>query len=688
MTGVRLISTRTILVVVVLALIATVSPRGLIAARSPFGSTQPSPPTQSPSSLFNNRQPDEDERRPASRKIAGDLAARLAQDDVDRGARTAVDQEPGIPVIVETAGTPAEELIDSVSKRSGKGGAFPGRRAHRFKTLDGFAAYLTATEIHQVAAREDVTYISPDRRTQGLSSPPDVELDEETGADNAKDVDPYLRGTGITIAFLDSGIDWNNVLMRDAYGNTRVRVVVDAVTGESTFSDVFGHGTAVAGVAAGRTYRGISGLASDASLISVRVLGADGEGSVSDAIRGLDWCVSNRQTYNIRVINMSIGASSSESFTNDPLCRAAERAVSAGITVVTSAGNYGLDAAGNKVYGGITSPGNDPLVITVGAANTRGTARRSDDVVNRFSSRGPTLGYKWTSSGRKQYDFVTKPDLVAPGNNVVTARAANARLVRDYPQLAYPDSTALMQISGTSIASGVVAGAATLLLDANPGLSPGLVKAILQYTAQPISGADVCEQGAGLINVDAAVRLAKGLRNPSSLYPGSWLAYNGSLPTLQTSISGESCGISGTIFSDANHVWAGKELFLRYQMIYEPGALWYGGKITIGGSTVWSGTLFTRGVVNITQCVANNGGQLAPTLIDGGYTPPNGVSVIQGVVDAGGIVLSEGWTLDGSRTLADGIVLSEGITIREGIVLSEGVPGSSTIPVMIVDGEP
>ena len=122
--------------------------------------------------------------------------------------------------------------------------------------------------------------------------------------------------------------------------------------------------------------------------------------------------------------NLSLGASSVGSFLNDPLCQAVERAVGAGIVVVTAAGNNGRNAQGQEVYGSITSPGNDPLAITVGSANTYGTAYRSDDTVNNFSSRGPTLGYRMNALGQKQYDFVLKPDLVAPGNKIVTAKAS------------------------------------------------------------------------------------------------------------------------------------------------------------------------------------------------------------------------------------------------------------------------
>ena len=142
-------------------------------------------------------------------------------------------------------------------------------------------------------------------------------------------------------------------------------------------------------------------------------------GNASHVIAAIDWAIANKATYNIRVINMSLGTPAVDSYTVDPLCLAARRAFNAGIVVVASAGNNGKDSLGNKQYGSIGSPGIEPSVITVGAANTFGTDSRSDDTVATFSSRGPTRGYK-TVSGVRKYDNLIKPDLVAPGNKIIT----------------------------------------------------------------------------------------------------------------------------------------------------------------------------------------------------------------------------------------------------------------------------
>ncbi len=183
-------------------------------------------------------------------------------------------------------------------------------------------------------------------------------------------------------------------------------------------TDAFGHGTHVAGIIAGSPapangvaaeYAG--GIAPRAKLINVKVLGADGIGFTSDVIDGIEWVVANRVRYNIRVINLSLGHPVMESCSTDPLCEAVNQAVQAGIVVVVAAGNDGKAPDGRTILGGISSPGNSPYAITVGALNTWGTVGRSDDTVAKFSSRGPTA-----------YDLAVKPDIAAPGDEDPLAR--------------------------------------------------------------------------------------------------------------------------------------------------------------------------------------------------------------------------------------------------------------------------
>jgi subtilisin family serine protease len=293
---------------------------------------------------------------------------------------------------------------------------------------------------------------------------------------------------------------------------------VDFVNGQTMPYDDHGHGSHVAGIILGNGYdsRGRqSGMAPDASLISLKVLDAQGKGSISGIISALDWVAANAQTYNIRVVNLSVGAAVTQSYWIDPLALAARRLTERGIVVVAAAGNLGKNADGQPQYGGILAPGNAPWVLTVGASSTEGTVREKDDIVADFSSMGPTRG-----------DYLAKPDLVAPGRGIVSLAVPGSTLYQsnaDYlvdgvGKHGYPP---YMSLSGTSMAAPQVAGAAALMLQANPRLTPNLVKAILQYTAKSNPHYGPLQQGAGFLDVDGAVELSRfyALNRPGTKMP-------------------------------------------------------------------------------------------------------------------------------------------------------------------------
>jgi serine protease AprX len=319
-------------------------------------------------------------------------------------------------------------------------------------------------------------------------------------------------GAGVGVAVIDSGIaTWHDDLTNTTstqypYGDQRVSAFVDFVNGRQTPYDDDGHGTHVAGIIAGNGYDSLglkSGSAPDASLAVLKVLDAHGQGTISNLIAALDWVLANHRQHNIRVVNMSVGAGVTESYWTDPLTLAAKRVVDAGIVVVGAAGNAGKNAAGQPQYGAIASPGNAPWVLTVGGTSTNGTADRGDDVMAGFSSRGPTY-----------LDWAAKPDLAAPGTSTYSLAAPGSTLVKLYPNAllggivptAHPPYLAL---SGTSMATPVVAGTVALMLQANPALTPNAVKAILQYTSERRPGYDALTQGAGFLNAVGAVRLAE-----------------------------------------------------------------------------------------------------------------------------------------------------------------------------------
>jgi serine protease AprX len=189
-------------------------------------------------------------------------------------------------------------------------------------------------------------------------------------------------GAGIGVAVIDSGIASHEAL------RNRVVASVDFTGRNGTGRDQYGHGTHVAGIIAGLPESGYAGVAPGAHLVNLQVLNPDGSGETSDVIAAIDWAVEHRAQYQLRVINLSLGHPVFESYREDPLCQAVQRAVDAGMVVVTAAGNFGKTEDGKAIIGGIVSPGNSPAALTVGASNARGTAQRSDDVMATYSSRG------------------------------------------------------------------------------------------------------------------------------------------------------------------------------------------------------------------------------------------------------------------------------------------------------------
>ena len=313
---------------------------------------------------------------------------------------------------------------------------------------------------------------------------------------------PGYTGAGVGVAILDSGIAAHTAL--DSRVVARVNLVTDepGVTG-----DPFGHGTHVAGIVGGSrtaanfvTTAFAGGSAPSVRLIDVRVLGSRGSGRTSDVIAGIDWVIANRQAYNIRVINLSLGHAVTEPSATDPLCRAVARAVAAGITVSVSAGNYGLTSTGAPVLGGITSPGNAPEALTVGALDTKGTLDPSDDEVAPYSSKGPA-----------RFEIVVKPDVVAPGNRVVSLEAQNSYISTNYRQwhIAGSGKNAYLRLSGSSMSTAVVSGGVALMINAYPSLTPAQVKIALQMGARFMPEAGLVGAGAGSVNFSQSMKIAQ-----------------------------------------------------------------------------------------------------------------------------------------------------------------------------------
>ena len=468
-----------------------------------------------------------------------------------------------------------------------------GKAGRHLKNVDEMALELPLGSVPDLAEIEGLEYIAPDRQVTGLAS----HIEVTTGASQVYPVSggtlstllslTGLDGSGVAVAILDSGIDADHFDLKDDKGRRHV-VLSSDFTGRGGLDDPYGHGTNVAGLIAGdgssasTIGRDYTGIAPGANLINFKVLDENGRGYVSGVVAAIDQAISLRYYYNIKVINLSLAAPPVDSYVNDPMCRAVERATRAGIVVVAAAGNFGQDSNGKRVYGGITSPGISPSAITVGATNTRGTDVRSDDTVAPYSSRGPTLAHTTDPvTGQVTYDNLVKPDLVAPGTRLVSLERYGNLLVSYYPVLHVDtgnnvnNKSRYMVMTGTSMASGVVSGAVALMMQANPSLTPNQVKAILMYSAQIMDGPDMFEQGAGMLNIEGAVRLAKSVnRFANALTIGANLMSLGALPApAQTTVAGETFAWSQSLIWGRGML-SGEAILTTQQLAYAQSLIW------------------------------------------------------------------------------------------------------------------
>jgi serine protease AprX len=389
-----------------------------------------------------------------------------------------------------------------------------GKAGRRLGILKARVAKMPNRQLKALANDSRVKSIHLDRPTKSFAGRTAVTI----GARAVQELMGY-DGAGIGVGVIDSGITaWHDDLTTANGQGQRVAHFADFVNGYTQPYDDFGHGTHVAGIVAGNgrdTNGARTAIAPGAHIIALKALDGEGHGTISMIIAAIDYAVANKDALNLRVLNLSLGATVTESYNTDPLTLAAKRAVDAGIVVVASAGNRGKGANGQPQYGTIGSPGNAPWVITVGASSHNGTVLRQDDTIASFSSRGPT-----------KYDLDVKPDLVAPGHGTVSLSDPVSLFYTEKSQyllggLVGTSYTPYLTLSGTSMAAPAVAGTVALMLQANPTLTPNLVKAILQFTSQEYPGYDALTQGTGFLNSRGAVVLAEYFQQavPGSPYP-------------------------------------------------------------------------------------------------------------------------------------------------------------------------
>ena len=508
-----------------------------------------------------------------------------------------------VTVIVQFRQMPTSSHLKSMQD----GGATIKSKLH---TIRAVTMRVPVSMLAELANNPNVAYITPDRPVSLTSSNEDYTAAVEADVAAAQSA---LDGTGVGVAIIDSGVS-DHTDLHNASGANRVVYSQSFVAGDTTTADKFGHGTHVAGLVGGTGASSgaangypakFAGVAPNVNIINLRVLDQNGSGTDSQVIAAIQQAIALKSTYNIRVINMSLGRPVFESYTLDPVDQAVESAWKAGIIVVVAAGNNGRDnSMGTHGFATIGVPGNDPAVITVGATRTNATPTRADDAIASYSSKGPTL-----------VDHLVKPDLVAPGNRLVSLLAAGSTLDKNNKALevASTNGTAkYLRLSGTSMSTPLVAGAAALMLQKNPSLTPDQVKARLMKTAwkgfaQYTSSVDnlgntysnqydIFTYGAGHLDVAAALNntdLATGVAlSPTAVYNAS----NGTVSLINT--TSVVWGSTSVVWGAASVVWGnsvvwGSSTITGTSVVWGSTSVVWGASSVSGFSVVWGATSTT-----------------------------------------------------------------------------------------------
>jgi serine protease AprX len=397
-------------------------------------------------------------------------------------------------VIIQGDPDKSTGAIASVVKnelRSGERSAAKGIK-RQFLSVNGVAANLTGAQILHLVSKNGIAAITTDSPMQLAGT-----LTNKQRWPFVSGVQKFwANGTSAatpTIAVVDSGIDASRP---DFGGRVVAQVNMTSLAGNSA-GDGRGHGTFVAGIAAG-SGDGYAGAAPASKLVSIDVMDDNGMAMTRDVIGAADWILQNKDKYGIRVANFSLHSSQPNSFMYDPLDQAVERLWFNGVVVVVAAGNYGVDG---KPSGVPFAPGNDPFVITVGADDVDGSVSTNDDLAAPWSAYGYTL------------DGFAKPDVGAPGRFMIGPVPTTSTLVAEKP--ASVVAPGYIQLSGTSFAAPVVAGAAAQILSAHPTWTPDQVKGALMVTASRTPNAAPLSQGVGIVDVAKAVALSSA-PNPNA----------------------------------------------------------------------------------------------------------------------------------------------------------------------------
>jgi serine protease AprX len=406
-----------------------------------------------------------------------------------------------------------------------------GQVTQELPIINAFSAKMTAESALELARSQFIRWVSLDAAITSTICSNCVDTTNLANAyirairaDKVWNDSPYLQGNAIGVAVIDSGINPNGDLYTSMGVNRQVADIRFNTDYNQSASDGYGHGTHVASIVGGDGSESggkYIGVAPMVNIINVKVSNDDGSAMIKDVVQGLQWVLENKDRYNIRVVNLSLNSSVAESYHTSPLDAAVEILWFNKIVVVASAGNQGNDT--------IYPPANDPFVITVGATDDKGTGSLTDDVMASFSAYGNTS------------DGVKKPDLVAPGTNII-ARLVNQNMGLAYAHPSNKVGNQYFRMSGTSMAAPMVSAAAALLLQDEPKLTPDQVKFRLTATAnKEWPGYSVTKSGAGYLDVYAAVR-SSSTQSANTGLRASQLLSTGAEPITWGSVGWNSVG--------------------------------------------------------------------------------------------------------------------------------------------------
>lgn len=516
----------------------------------------------------------------AASKFNSKLAPELNQAYVRLGSSQA------LPVILRLKGDVAA-AIQSV----------PGIELQPLDNEGLCAARLSLIQLRELARTSKLEHVSLDLPISACQDATSSAVGADIAWNNC-----HVTGQGVTVAIIDSGIAPQSDL-----DGSRIVAWKDLVNNRSYPYDDYGHGTHVAGIVGGtgevsikdRYSPGLTKIAPNVKLVCIKALDQNGQGTTSRVIAGILWCIANQTKFHIRILNLSLGGHVGESSSIDPLCQVCEKAWKSGILVVCAAGNNGRsvpsDPGSIPIYGGINSPGNDAMVLTVGAINMHDKADMKCATICSYSSRGPSA-----------VDLVAKPDLVAPGNRCDSLAALGCTLSLLYPSNFVSPSDYgsagkagnYFRLSGTSMAAPVVAGAAALLLQANPTLTPDTLKTRLMLSATPMGNGDPFTYGLGVLNIPAALACtavaSHGSRSPTTFI------------NSDASVTFQSCVWDNNLIWGNNIIWGGSRQSAN-NIIWGDNLIW-------GNNIIWGNGLWQGNSVIIGDCTP---GEASDILLDG-----------------------------------------------------------------------